>query len=419
MAPDVPANPPPAQSYSDLTWNDPSPLKRWIQHNRIRHALALVSSERPVARIVDYGGGDGFLAQQATVLWPDAEIVIFEPYAELAAAARGRLSNRPQVRVVERERDIPVGADVVFCTEVFEHLPDAETERVLWEVDRILNPGGLVVIGVPVEVGPLALFKGLFRRTRRAAAYDADLGRIWSATLGRAPTDRPMEALGPGRRYHSFHMGFDHRRLRRRLEERFGQVKVVGSPVVFAPVMFNSEANMVLTKSEKLPVAHIARDDRPEDKTERYQEVSAEIYAVLDGETNLTARMATVASMLADAFPWFIWTGFYVVDPVRPDELVVGPYQGKLGCLRIPFGRGVCGTAARDRTTQVIEDVHAFEGHIACDTRSNAEIVVPVLNPTGALIGVLDIDSSQYGAFDGVDAAALEALMQRLFATAE
>ena len=164
-------------------------------------------------------------------------------------------------------------------------------------------------------------------------------------------------------------------------------------------------------------MAHQARDDRPEDKSERYQEVCAEIQAVLEGETNLTARMSTVASMLADAFPWFIWTGFYVVDPDKPTELVVGPYQGKLGCLRIPFGRGVCGTAARDRTTQVIADVHAFEGHIACDTRSNAEIVVPVLDPAGELIAVLDIDSADYGAFDQTDAAALEQLMLSLFAT--
>ena len=101
-------------------------------------------------------------------------------------------------------------------------------------------------------------------------------------------------------------------------------------------------------------------------------EGEAEILAVLEGEPNLTARMATVSSMLADAFPTFFWTGFYVVDPEREGELVVGPYQGTLGCLRIAFGRGVCGAAARDRATQVVEDVHAFPGHIACDSRSSA-----------------------------------------------
>lgn len=131
-------------------------------------------------------------------------------------------------------------------------------------------------------------------------------------------------------------------------------------------------------------MAYAARDDRPADKAARYAEVEAEILAVLDGESNRVARMATVASMLADAFPAFFWTGFYVVDPDKADELVVGPYQGTLGCLRIAFGRGVCGAAARDRTTQVVDDVHAFPGHIACDSRSASEIVVPVFDADGA-----------------------------------
>ena len=165
-------------------------------------------------------------------------------------------------------------------------------------------------------------------------------------------------------------------------------------------------------------MAHVARDDRPTDKAERYQEVSEEIRAVLLGEPSRIARMATVASMLADAFAAFIWTGFYLVDPDKPGELVVGPYQGKLGCLRIPFGRGVCGRAAEQRKTQVIADVHAFEGHIACDSRSNSEIVVPVTDIRGDLIGVLDIDSADFGTFDGVDAQALERLISEIFAEA-
>ena len=162
-------------------------------------------------------------------------------------------------------------------------------------------------------------------------------------------------------------------------------------------------------------MSYVARDDRPADKAERYAEVEAEILAVLDGEPNRTARMATVASMLADAFPVFFWTGFYVVDERKTEELVVGPYQGTLGCLRIPFGRGVCGAAARDRLTQVVEDVHAFPGHIACDSRSASEIVVPVLDAAGELIAVLDVDATEKAAFDTVDAEALERLMARVF----
>lgn len=163
-------------------------------------------------------------------------------------------------------------------------------------------------------------------------------------------------------------------------------------------------------------MSYVARDDRPADKAERYAEVEAEILAVLDGEQNRVARMATVASMLADAFPAFFWTGFYVVDPAKDNELVVGPYQGTLGCLRIPFARGVCGAAARMRQTQVVEDVNAFPGHIACDSRSASEIVVPVLDAAGDLIAVLDVDATETAVFDAVDAKALERLMATVFA---
>ena len=162
-------------------------------------------------------------------------------------------------------------------------------------------------------------------------------------------------------------------------------------------------------------MAYAARDDRPADKAARYAEVEQEILAVLDGEPDRVARMATVSSMLADAFPVFFWTGFYVVDAAKSEELVVGPYQGTLGCLRIPFGRGVCGAAAAERKTQIVEDVHAFPGHIACDSRSASEIVVPVLDPSGELIAVLDVDATEKAAFDAVDAEWLERLMAKVF----
>ncbi|HEX8662130.1 MAG TPA: GAF domain-containing protein [Brevundimonas sp.] len=166
-------------------------------------------------------------------------------------------------------------------------------------------------------------------------------------------------------------------------------------------------------------MSYLARDDRPADKAARYAELEEEILAVLDGEPNRTALMATVASMLADAFPVFFWTGFYVVDPDKADELVVGPYQGTLGCLRIAFGRGVCGTAARERKTQIVDDVHAFPGHIACDARSASEIVVPVFDPSGALIAVFDVDATETSAFDASDAYALERLMAKVFGSTE
>ncbi|NUN67624.1 GAF domain-containing protein [Pseudanabaena biceps] len=162
-------------------------------------------------------------------------------------------------------------------------------------------------------------------------------------------------------------------------------------------------------------MAYVARD-RSTDKAARYAELEDEILAVLDGEPDRTARMATVAAMLADAFDHYFWTGFYVVDPTREAELVVGPYQGTLGCLRIAFGRGVCGTAAAERRTQLVPDVHAFPGHIACDSRSASEIVVPVFDAAGDLIAVFDVDATTPAAFDAVDQAALERLLGKVFA---
>src|SRR5690606_4638549 len=106
--------------------------------------------------------------------------------------------------------------------------------------------------------------------------------------------------------------------------------------------------------------------------------------------------------------------GFYEVDPLKPRELVVGPYQGTLGCLRIPLGKGVCGACGERRETIVVPDVHAFPGHIACDSRSNSEIVVPVLDANGDLVAVLDIDSVGFAAFDEVDRDGLEAVCRAM-----
>ena len=153
----------------------------------------------------------------------------------------------------------------------------------------------------------------------------------------------------------------------------------------------------------------------PSAKAERYAAVADEIAAVLTGEPNLTARMATVTAMLAASFEHYFWTGFYVVDPDRPDELVVGPYQGTLGCLRIAFGRGVCGTAAVARMTQLVGDVDDFPGHIACDSRSRSEIVVPVIDAADRLIAVFDVDSEQLAAFDDVDRQGLERILAATF----
>lgn len=148
-------------------------------------------------------------------------------------------------------------------------------------------------------------------------------------------------------------------------------------------------------------------------KARTYDDVIKQILAVVDGEPSATARYASAACLLSEAFDYYFWTGFYVVDPLNKQELVVGPYQGTLGCLRIPFGRGVCGTSAKLLKTQRVDDVHKFPGHIACDSRSNSEIVVPVLHD-GSLAAVLDVDSTELASFDSIDQEKLEFLCEVL-----
>lgn len=166
-------------------------------------------------------------------------------------------------------------------------------------------------------------------------------------------------------------------------------------------------------------MAETALKDLPSDKAERYAVVRQEIAAVIAGEPDRTARYATASSLLAQAFsPRFFWCGFYVVDVTKGDELVVGPYQGTLGCLRIPFGKGVCGAVAATRETLIVPDVDAFPGHIACDSRSKSEIVTPVLDRDGKLAAVLDVDSVDLAAFDETDQAGLEAICGDLLTVA-
>ncbi len=140
----------------------------------------------------------------------------------------------------------------------------------------------------------------------------------------------------------------------------------------------------------------------------RHADVLARVAAMIDGEHAPVSVWATAAAELHAAFDAYHWTGFYLA--VRPDLLVVGPYQGGHGCLRIEGGRGVCGAAAAARQTVLVPDVEAFPDHIACSSTTRSEIVVPVLTPGGRLLAVLDLDSDHPAAFDATDQAGLEAI---------
>ncbi len=142
------------------------------------------------------------------------------------------------------------------------------------------------------------------------------------------------------------------------------------------------------------------------DKAGDYASLAGELAGLLGDETDVVANAANTCALLFDAIPDINWAGFYFL---KNEELVIGPFQGKPACVRIALGKGVCGTAAERRTTLVVPDVDAFPGHIACDAASRSEIVIPLI-ANGALLGVLDIDSTTLGRFDDVDRQGLERL---------
>lgn len=144
-------------------------------------------------------------------------------------------------------------------------------------------------------------------------------------------------------------------------------------------------------------------------KRELYAELAEQARGMLAGEPSLIANAANFSALVFNSLPDLNWAGFYLYDGT---ELVVGPFQGKPACIRIALGRGVCGTAAQTRQTQVVRDVHSFDGHIACDAASQSEIVVPLVNADGSLLGVWDVDSPSVARFDDEDLAGMEALCE-------
>ncbi len=146
------------------------------------------------------------------------------------------------------------------------------------------------------------------------------------------------------------------------------------------------------------------------EKTQFYRTFNRQAKALLEGETDLIANLANLSALLGQELTDINWVGFYLL---QGDTLVLGPFQGKPACVRIPVGRGVCGTAVAEGKTQLVDDVHQFDGHIACDGASNAEIVIPVRR-AGEIIGVLDIDSPIFNRFDQQDRIGLEETVQIL-----
>lgn len=165
-----------------------------------------------------------------------------------------------------------------------------------------------------------------------------------------------------------------------------------------------------MTEPSTAPTRRLSDSER----RARYAQTRTELQSVLAGEDDPIVRMATIAALLYPSIPGVSYVGFYRV--VADRLLAVGPYQGPIACLRIPFDRGVCGAAADTRKPQLVPDVHAFPGHIACDAAARSELVLPVIDARGELIGVLDLDSHEPENFDLLDQQELELLIEECFA---
>ena len=146
------------------------------------------------------------------------------------------------------------------------------------------------------------------------------------------------------------------------------------------------------------------------DKETRYREIFPQLKALIEVETDMTANLANVCAALKEAFGWW-WVGFYLV---KGEQLVLGPFQGPVACTRIAFGKGVCGTAWKEKKSVLVPDVEQFEGHIACSSASVAEIVIPIFNKKFEVVGVLDIDSEKYDLLDETDLKWLEEIVRIL-----
>ena len=238
-------------TYENITTNDPNPVKRWLQRRRFSDALRIWKKPRhnELLHVLDFGGGNGELLRQMEVS-SSISATLYEPTLSLMSEAKQRLSNRDDITFIESTAVLHEGTyDYVFCLEVFEHLPDKETEQALAEIQRLVKPDGLVVIGVPIEIYFPALVKGIFRMSRRYGDFDATLGNVFSAMIGQPPLQRPTTEIAVGFNYHFQHLGFDFRYLQRQIAKSFLIKKKWYSPFPIFGSMLNSEVYYLLQKT--------------------------------------------------------------------------------------------------------------------------------------------------------------------------
>ena len=237
-------------SYTEGVFRDKNPIKRWLQRRRLDSALGFTRKARErVTCVLDFGAGSGELCKHLVHAYPNATIICYEPCSDLLEEARRELAGLPRIAFYASFDALPAGqVDVLFCLEVFEHIPLSMRAKSLAEVDSLLKPDGEVVFGVPVEVGLPALYKGVFRMSRRYGAFDARPKHVLLAALGMPPKERPVGILPPDVEVHNEHMGFDHRVFRKAIAQKFSLVTASASPFPVLGTMVNPEAYFVVRK---------------------------------------------------------------------------------------------------------------------------------------------------------------------------
>lgn len=234
--------------YSEKTTNDRNPVKRFVQRRRLADALATLQHLDPgfSGHLLDFGAGGGELTGMLARRLPASNVVCYEPAPDLLEEAREGLAGLSNVELASSFEDLKGKRfGYAFCLEVFEHLPLQQTEQAIKRLNRLLTPGGTLVIGVPNELFVPALVKGIFRMTRRYGAFDARPANILKAALGRPPANRPVQRIARGFPYYMVHTGFDHRKLEKRLSETFELVHSFGSPISTASWLLSSEIYLV------------------------------------------------------------------------------------------------------------------------------------------------------------------------------
>jgi hypothetical protein len=238
-------------SYADLTFKDKNFVKRYLQRRRLDSAVKLsgFGCGNPKV-IVDFGGGNGELCKILSLKYPESKIICYEPTPDLLAEARENLKDFPLVETYSKVDDFRhnLQVDLLFCLEVFEHLPSSETINAINDINGLLSAHGSAIIGVPVEIFLPALYRGVFRLTRRLGSFDTKISNILRSIVGVPPKDRPAGEIAPGFEYFFTHMGFDYRSLQKTLVENFKLVKYSTSPFGLLTTLIEPEINFMVAK---------------------------------------------------------------------------------------------------------------------------------------------------------------------------